>query len=100
MGDAILRIPRDARVRAYSTRDTYDGVVPATSKRQPYCHSSYIELSAYSITAILFLQLFMPSITSVSATGDKNMMLLFQAANNNAIRLPRIIKHQVIQQSI
>ena len=46
MGDAILRIPRDARVRAYRTRDTYDGVVPATSKRQPYCHSSYIELSA------------------------------------------------------
>ena len=46
MGDAILRIPRDARVRAYSTRDTYDGVVPVTSKRQPYCHSSYIELSA------------------------------------------------------
>ena len=45
MGDAILRIPRDARVRAYRTRDTYDGVVPATSKRQPYCHSSYIELS-------------------------------------------------------
>ena len=45
MGDAILRIPRDARVRAYSTRDTYDGVVPVTSKRQPYCHSSYIELS-------------------------------------------------------
>ena len=41
----ILRIPRDARVRAYRTRDTYDGVVPATSKRQPYCHSSYIELS-------------------------------------------------------
>ena len=40
MGDAILRIPRDARVRAYRTRDTYDGVVPATSKRQPYCHSS------------------------------------------------------------
>ena len=45
MDDAILRIPRDARVRAYSTRDTYDGVVPVTSKRQPYCHSSYIELS-------------------------------------------------------
>ena len=45
MGDAILRIPRDARVCAYSTRDTYDGVVPVTSKRQPYCHSSYIELS-------------------------------------------------------
>ena len=45
MGDAILRIPRDARVRAYRTRDTYDGVVPVTSKRQPYCHSSYIELS-------------------------------------------------------
>ena len=45
MGDAILRIPRDARVRAYRTRDTYDGVVPATSKRQLYCHSSYIELS-------------------------------------------------------
>ena len=45
MGDAILRIPRDARVRAYRTRDTYDGVVPATSKRQPYCPSSYIELS-------------------------------------------------------
>ena len=45
MGDAILRIPRDARVRPYRTRDTYDGVVPATSKRQPYCHSSYIELS-------------------------------------------------------
>ena len=45
MGDAILRIPRDARVRAYRTRDTYDGVVPATSKWQPYCHSSYIELS-------------------------------------------------------
>ena len=45
MGDDILRIPRDARVRAYRTRDTYDGVVPATSKRQPYCHSSYIELS-------------------------------------------------------
>ena len=44
MGDAILRIPRDARVRAYRTRDTYCGVVPATSKRQPYCHSSYIEL--------------------------------------------------------
>ena len=50
MGDAILRIPRDARVRAYSTRDTYDGVVPATSKRQPYCHSSYIELSASNPT--------------------------------------------------
>ena len=49
MGDAILRIPRDARVRAYRTRDTYDGVVPATSKRQPYCHSSYIELSGYNI---------------------------------------------------
>ena len=47
MGDAILRIPRDARVRAYRTRDTYDGVVPATSKRQPYCHSSYIELSGH-----------------------------------------------------
>ena len=47
MGDAILRIPRDARVRAYSTRDTYDGVVPVTSKMQPYCHSSYIELSGY-----------------------------------------------------
>ena len=31
MGDAILRIPRDARVRAYRTRDTYDGVVPAAS---------------------------------------------------------------------
>ena len=46
MGDAILRIPRDARVRAYRTRDTYDGVVPATSKRQPYCHSIYIELSS------------------------------------------------------
>ena len=45
MGDAILRIPRDERVRAYRTRDTYDGVVPVTSKRQPYCHSSYIELS-------------------------------------------------------
>ena len=56
MGDAILRIPRDARVRAYRTRDTYDGVVPATSKRQIYCHSSYIELSAiipsqYAITS-------------------------------------------------
>ena len=36
------RIPRD---RAYRTRDTYDGVVPTTSKRQPYCHSIYIELS-------------------------------------------------------
>ena len=46
MGDAILRIPRDARVRAYRTRDTYDGVVPVTSKRQPYCLSIYIELSA------------------------------------------------------
>ena len=45
MGDAILRIPRDARVRAYRTRDTYDGVVPVTSKRQPYCLSIYIELS-------------------------------------------------------
>ena len=42
MGDAILRIPRDARVLAYRTRDTYNNVVPATSKRQPYCHSSYI----------------------------------------------------------
>ena len=49
MGDAILRIPRDARVRAYRTRDTYDGVVPATSKRQPYCHSSYIELSGNNV---------------------------------------------------
>ena len=48
MGDAILRIPRDARVRAYRTRDTYDGVVPATSKRQPYCRSTYIELSGQS----------------------------------------------------
>ena len=47
MGDAILRIPRDARVRAYRTRDTYDGVVPATSKRQPYCLSSYMELSGF-----------------------------------------------------
>ena len=56
MGDAIIRIPRDARVRAYRTRDTYDGVVPATSKRQPYCHSSYIELSGrycqYSMGAL------------------------------------------------
>ena len=52
MGDAILRIPRDARVRAYSTRDTYDGVVPATSKKQPYCHSSYIELSGCDADAI------------------------------------------------
>ena len=49
MGDAILRIPRDARVRAYRTRDKYDGVVPATSKRQPYCHSSYIELSGRNV---------------------------------------------------
>ena len=55
MGDAILRIPRDARVRAYSTRDTYDGVVPVTSKRQPYCHSSYIELSAFNMTAIILI---------------------------------------------
>ena len=47
MGDAILCIPRDARVRAYRTRDTHDGVVPATSKRQQYCHSSYIELSGH-----------------------------------------------------
>ena len=46
MGAAILCIPRDARVRAYRTRDTYDGVVPVTSKRQPYCLSIYIELSA------------------------------------------------------
>ena len=52
MGDAILRIPRDARVRAYRTRDTYDGVVPATSKRQPYCHSSYIELSGLFTSAV------------------------------------------------
>ena len=48
MGDAILRIPRDARVRVYRTRDTYDGVVPVTSKRQPYYLSIYIELSGYT----------------------------------------------------
>ena len=53
MGDAILRIPLDARVRAYRTRDTYDGVVPATSRRQLYCHSSYIELSGLMGDAIL-----------------------------------------------
>ena len=50
LGDAILRIPRVsptlighagyARVRAYRTRDTYDGVLSATSKRQPSFHSS------------------------------------------------------------
>ena len=58
MGDAILRIPRDARVRAYRTRDTYDGVVPATSKRQPYCHSSYIELSGPDPSACEFVAVF------------------------------------------
>ena len=46
MGDAILRIPRDARVRAYRAWDTYDGVVSATSKSQPSCQSSFIYVSA------------------------------------------------------
>ena len=50
LGDAILRIPRVsptlighagyARVRAYRAWDTYDGVLSATSKRQPSFHSS------------------------------------------------------------
>ena len=34
MGDAILRIPRDARVRAYSTRDTYDGIRIMAERRR------------------------------------------------------------------
>ena len=45
MGNAILRIPRDARVRTYHAWDTYDGVVSATSKRQPSCQSSFIYVS-------------------------------------------------------
>ena len=45
MGDAILRIPRDVRVRTYRAWDTYDGVVSLTSKRQPSCQSSFIYVS-------------------------------------------------------
>ena len=55
MGDSILRIPRDARVRAYRTRDTYDGVVPATSKSQPSFHSSIIKLSGLDPAAIILI---------------------------------------------
>ena len=67
MGDAILRIPRDARVRAYRTRDTYDGVVPATSKRQPNCHSIYIELSARTYTICSYREI---AIAIESEAGD------------------------------
>ena len=52
MGDAILRIPRDARVRAYRAWDTYDGVVSATSKRQPSCQSSFIYVSGAHPTVL------------------------------------------------
>ena len=67
MGDAILRIPRDARVRAYCAWDTYDGVVSATSKRQLSCQSilyTSVESMCYQTGIDLYRDVWIAAIAS------------------------------------
>ena len=92
MGDAILLIPRDARVRAYCAWDTYDGVDSATSKRQLSCQSSLytsVESMCYQ-TGIGATGIFIVT----SAQRSRNGTMKHEAVQHSAsfdVKLPNSI---------